>query len=60
MQYATDKTFTKNVKTKTVSKTKTKITLKLKKKKTYYIRVRYKGAEGYSEWSKVKKVKTKK
>lgn len=61
VQYSTDKKFKKNLKTKkNISKSKTKITLKLKKKKTYYIRVRYKGAEGYSEWSKVKKVKTKK
>ena len=38
---------------------KTKLTLKLKKKTTYYVRVRYVGADGYSNWSKVKKVKTK-
>lgn len=38
----------------------TKVTLKLRKKTTYYIRVRYKGAKGFSKWSKVKKVKTKK
>lgn len=38
----------------------TKVTLKLRKKTTYYIRVWYKGAKGFSKWSKVKKVKTKK
>ena len=60
VQYSTDKAFITNVKTKTVGKKKTKVTLKLRKKTTYYIRVRYKGAKGFSKWSKVKKVKTKK
>ena len=60
VQYSTDKTFKKNVKTKTVGKKKTKVTLKLQKKTTYYIRVRYKGSDGFSKWSKVKRVKTKK
>ena len=60
VQYSTDKTFKQNVKIKTVGKKKTKVTLKLRKKTTYYIRVRYKGAKGFSKWSKVKKVKTKK
>lgn len=60
VQYSTDKTFKKNVKTKTVGKTKTKIKLKLLKKMTYFIRVRYKGSKGFSKWSKVKRVKTKK
>ena len=59
-QYSTDKAFITNVKTKTVGKKKTKVTLKLRKKTTYYIRVRYKAADGFSKWSKVKKVKTKK
>ena len=60
VQYSTDKAFKQNVKTKTVGKKKTKVTLKLQKKTTYYIRVRYKGANGFSKWSKVKRVKTKK
>ena len=60
VQYSTDKTFQKDFKTKTVGKKKTKVKLKLKKKTTYYIRVRYKGSNGFSKWSKVKKVKTKK
>ena len=60
IQYSTDKTFKKDVRTKTVGKKKTKVTLKLQKKTTYYIRVRYKAADGFSKWSKVKKVKTKK
>ena len=59
VQYSTDKTFKQNVKTKSVGKKKTKVKLKLKKKTTYYIRVRYKGSNGFSKWSKVKKVKTK-
>ena len=60
IQYSTDKAFKQNVKTKTVGKKKTKVTLKVQKKTTYYIRVRYKGSNGFSTWSKVKKVKTKK
>ena len=60
VQYSTDKTFKKDVKTKSVGKKKTKVTLKLQKKTTYYVRVRYKGSNGFSKWSKVKKVKTKK
>ena len=59
VQYSTDKSF-ENAKTKSVKKTKTKVTLKLKKKTTYYVRVRYKGTDGFSKWSKVKKVRTKK
>ena len=58
IQYSTDKTF-KNAKIKNVKKTKTKVKLKLKKKTTYYVRVRYKAADGFSKWSKVKRVKTK-
>ncbi len=60
VQYSTDKTFKKNVKTKTVGKKKTKATLKLQKKTTYYVRVRYKGSNGFSKWSAMKKVTTKK
>ena len=60
VQYSTDKGFKKNVKMKSVGKKKTKVTLKLQKKTTYYIRVRYKGSDGFSRWSKVKRVKTKK
>ena len=61
IQYSTDKTFATGAKTKKVSGKKTKVTLKLKKKTTYYVRVRYSdGKGGYSKWSKVKKVKTKK
>lgn len=60
VQYSTDKAFKKDAKIKTVGKKKTKVTLKLQKKTTYYIRVRYKAADGFSKWSKAKKVKTKK
>ncbi len=59
IQYSTDPGFTQNVSTKNVGKKKTKVTLKLQKKTTYYIRVRYVGNGGYSNWSGVKKVKTK-
>ena len=59
VQYATDPSFTQNVGTKTVGKNKTKAVLKLQRKTTYYVRVRYVGADGVSAWSKVKRVKTK-
>ena len=60
VQYSTDPTFTNDVTTKNLGKKKTKVTLKLQKKTVYYIRVRYTdGAGGVSNWSKVRKVKTK-
>ena len=59
VQYSTDPKFKQNVKTKSVGKKKTKVTLKLRKKTTYYVRVRYKGANGFSKWSKEKKAKVK-
>lgn len=66
VKYSTSKKFTKKTsKTATVKKaTTTSKTVKdLKKKKTYYVKVRsYKTVNGkkvYSDWSKVKKVKTK-
>ena len=61
VQYSTDPNFAANVTTKSVGRKKTKATLKLKKKTVYYIRVRYTdGAGGVSNWSAVRKVKTKK
>lgn len=61
VQYATNKKFTKNVKTVKIKK-KQKISYKskkLKKKTTYYVRVRaYKGSI-YGGWSKAVKVKQK-
>ena len=60
VQYSTDPTFASDVNTKKVGKKKTKVTLKLQKKTVYYIRVRYTdGTGGVSNWSKVRKVKTK-
>lgn len=65
IQYSTNKNFRKNNKKINVNKNKTttKDLLKLKRKKKYYIRIRtYKKVNGkkiYSDWSKVKKVKTK-
>ena len=64
VQYAYNKKFTKNVKTKTVTKKSLKIK-KLKKGETCYVRVRaYKtdasGEKIYGSYSKVKKVKIKK
>ena len=61
IQCATDKAFTNIVKTTTVGKSKTKATIKgLAKKTNYYVRVRYFDGTGYSKWSSVKKIKTKK
>ena len=59
VQYATDPAFTQNVGTREVAKNKTKATLNLERKTVYYVRVRYVGTDGVSNWSKVKKVKTK-
>ena len=59
VQYADNKSFTNNLHTKKVGKCKTKVTFKLKRKKTYYVRARYVGSDGYSKWSKVKKIRTK-
>lgn len=59
VQRADNKSFTQNVHSKKVGKSKTKATFKLQRKKTYYVRVRYVGADGYSKWSKVRRVKTK-
>ena len=59
IQYSTDPTFDQNPVTKTIGKNKTEVVLKLKKKTTYYIRLRYVGKDGFSNWSKVKKVKMK-
>ncbi len=60
VQYSIDPKFKQNAKTKTVGKKNTKVTLKLQKKTTYYVRVRYKGSNGFSKWSAMKKVTTKK
>ena len=61
VQCAKDKAFKKIVKTSKASKNKTKVVIKgLSKKTTYYVRVRYFDGTGYSKWSGVKKIKTKK
>ena len=59
VQAATDPAFMNIVATRNVGKKKTKATLKLARKTTYYVRVRYVGADGVSKWSKVKKVSVK-
>ena len=65
IQYSTSKDFKKNPKIINVTKNKIKATTikKLKSKKTYYLRIRSYKKIGkkkyYSEWSKIKKVKTK-
>ena len=61
VQCALDKGFTNIVKTAVVGKSRTSASVKgLRKKTTYYLRVRYYDGNGYSKWSKVKKIKTKK
>ena len=61
VQCAADSAFTNIVKTTIVGKGKTKAVIKgLQKNTTYYVRVRYYDGAGYSAWSGVKKVKTKK
>ena len=61
VQCATDKGFTNIVKSTMVGKKKKKAVIKgLAKKTTYYVRVRYFDGTGYSAWSGVKKIKTKK
>ena len=59
VQYSTDPNFTTDVNTKTVGKKKTKAVLKLQRKTQYYVRVRYVGSDGVSNWGAVKGVKTK-
>ena len=58
IQAARDPEFQNIVATKNVGKKKSKTVLKLGRKTTYFVRVRYVGADGVSKWSKVKKVKT--
>ncbi len=59
VQYSTDKNF-KNAVTKQVGKKKNKLTLtNLKEDQNYYVRLRYVGKKGTSEWSSTKKIKTK-
>lgn len=60
VQCSTDKNFQLGVTIKLLGKKKTKVKLTLQKKTTYYVRVRYKGSNGFSKWSAVKKVTTKK
>ena len=60
VQYSTDPNFATDVVTKSVGKKKTKVILKgLQRKTQYYIRVRYVGSDGFSNWGAVKAVKTK-
>ncbi len=60
VQYSTDLGFSEgNTVTKSLSKKKSSVKLKLQKKTIYYIRMRYVGSGGYSNWSGVKVVKTK-
>lgn len=58
VQYATDRAFSQNLRTKKVGGKKTKATLRLAKGSTWYIRVRYTdGKGGVSRWSRIRTVK---
>ncbi len=60
IQYSTDPTFTKDVVSKNVGEKQSTAKLKLQRKTVYYIRMRYVAKDGgFSNWSKVKRVKTK-
>ncbi len=60
VQYSTDPSFPEgNTVTKAVGKKKSSVKMKLQRKNTYYIRVRYVGNGGYSNWSGMKVVRTK-
>ena len=49
------------VKSVSVNKNKAKVTIKgLQKNTAYFIRIRYYDGVGYSRWSKIKQIKTKK
>ena len=59
VQYATDPEFSQNEQTISVGKNKTKAILNLDRRTTFFIRVRYVGSDGFSKWSRVKKIRTK-
>jgi hypothetical protein len=59
VQAATDPEFKSVAAAKQIGKNRTKTRLNLQEKTTYFVRVRYVGADGFSNWSRVKKVKTK-
>ena len=60
IQYSTDPSFATGVITKTLGKQKVSVNLGgLKKGVTYYVRARYVGNGGYSNWSATKTVKVK-
>lgn len=56
IQYSTDPDFRQDVHSKTIRKNKTKVDLKLQKNTVYYIRVRYAGSTGVSNWSAKRRV----
>lgn len=59
IQYSADKTFAQNVHNKGVGRSKAKTKLTLQRKNIYYVRIRYVGYNGFSNWSKVKRLRTK-
>ena len=59
VQVAKNKSFKKLYKTGKAKKTASSWKFKGKKKTTYYVRCRYVGNNGYSKWSKAKKVRIK-
>ncbi len=60
VQYSTDQRFLGgSTGSKSINKKNSKTDLNLQRKTVYYIRVRYAGNGGYSNWSSIKTVKTK-
>ena len=59
IQVAKDQDFQEIVVNKSVGKNKKQVKVKLAKKTTYFVRVRYVGNGGYSNWSGFKRVTTK-
>ena len=60
VQYSTDPNFEQNPVTRELGKKKAKVLLAgLQRQTIYFVRVRYVGDDGISNWSKVKRVRTK-
>ena len=57
IQYSTDPGFQQDVHSKTIRKNKTKADLKLQKNTIYFVRVRYVGSTGVSNWSATRRVR---
>ncbi len=59
VQCSTSKAFNENLVTKNVKRNKSSLTLNLNRKTVYYVRIRYVSTDGVSNWSSVKRIRTK-